>query len=215
MAMRQIIIAALADLATPWGRRWLWRVAVLAVAVMLLLAAILGYGLLQLQLVGIGWLDTILDFLGAALALLLLWVMLPGLFLAIAAIVQELMQADWEKDHGLVNAVAKPSWKQEIAEALGLFARLLKINLICLPLYFIPLVNFCVYLLVNGYFLAQEYLRLLQGQEAKAAWAAGRRHYWLAGMMVALLGAVPGVQLFVPIFALRLFDRLKLLHPVG
>jgi uncharacterized protein involved in cysteine biosynthesis len=90
------------------------------------------------------------------------------------------------------------------AVKLGLVT--LALSLLVLPLYLVPGVNLAVFLLLNGYLLGREYFELVAGRrlapaETRAARRAGRGSVFAAGVVIAGLFAVPGLNLAAPVLA--------------
>jgi CysZ protein len=103
-----------------------------------------------------------------------------------------------------------PAREQPIAEAilsaLALAGVTLLLNLLVLPLYFIPLINVLVFYSLNGYLLGREYFELVAQRRMTAAEATAfrrtrRTRVFLAGAVIAFLFTVPLVNLITPIIA--------------
>jgi uncharacterized protein involved in cysteine biosynthesis len=95
---------------------------------------------------------------------------------------------------------------EAVLSALGLAGATLFLNLLVLPLYFIPLINVLVFFTLNGYLLGREYFELVAQRrmtavEAKALRRTRRARVFLAGVVVAFLLTIPLVNLITPIIA--------------
>lgn len=80
------------------------------------------------------------------------------------------------------------------------------LNLLVLPLYFVPGLNLVIFLATNGFLLAREYVtmlaaRRLDSHEARRLWKSRRGQAWFAGISFAALSAIPVVNLAVPVLA--------------
>jgi uncharacterized protein involved in cysteine biosynthesis len=94
----------------------------------------------------------------------------------------------------------------EIFSSLQLVALAIVLNLLVLPLYFVPGLNLAIFLATNGFLLAREYVtmlaaRRLDSHEARLFWKTRRGQAWLAGISFAALSAIPVVNLAVPVLA--------------
>jgi CysZ protein len=90
--------------------------------------------------------------------------------------------------------------------ALRLTALALLLNLLALPLYFIPPINLFIYYLLNGYLVGREYfelvaLRRMERGVARAMWRRYRLRLVLAGVIVVFLLSLPLVNLAAPVMA--------------
>jgi uncharacterized protein involved in cysteine biosynthesis len=94
----------------------------------------------------------------------------------------------------------------EILAGLRLMGLALGINLLVLPLYFVPGINLAVFLAANGFLLAAEYVgqglaRRADPAALRTLWRAHRGEAWMAGALFAGLSLVPFVNLAVPVVA--------------
>jgi CysZ protein len=130
-----------------------------------------------------------------------------GLFLDdVAAIV--------EREHYPAD---RPGAPLSVIRGLFLSARffllVLGLNLLMLPLIFIPVVNVIAWLGINGYLLSREYFSLaaLRFRPEGEASALRRRHrgrIMAGGLLVAGLAILPFANLLTPLFATALFVHL-------
>ena len=101
-----------------------------------------------------------------------------------------------------------PARSIPVAEAAGAAARLLGasllLNILALPVYFVPLLNLPVWLLINGFLIGREYaeligLRRVDRRTLEVLRGQQRAMFWLSGAVIALLLALPLVNLVAPI----------------
>jgi CysZ protein len=92
------------------------------------------------------------------------------------------------------------------------------LNILALPLYFVPIINVFVFYLLNGYLLGREYFELVAARRFDAAGTRRLRRKFrgrvmLAGVVIAFLLTVPIVNLVTPVvatgFMLHVFERLR------
>jgi uncharacterized protein involved in cysteine biosynthesis len=148
------------------------------------------------------WLADLAGLLGGAGAVLLAIILFPGCVMAIqSAFLADPACAAVERRHypGLPPP-REPGIGAQIALSLRQIAAVLGLNLLALPLYFVPVVNLVAFAAVNGYLLARETflavaLRRLDRAAAERLWRAGRSRYWTAGAILAVLMGIPVVNL--------------------
>lgn len=110
-----------------------------------------------------------------------------------------------------------PAREQGIVEALWVGLRFagkaLLLNLLALPLWFIPGANVVLFLALNGWLTGTEYFSMVAARREPPALArrrakAHRGTLLVAGAMVAALSWIPILNLLAPIFAAALFVHL-------
>lgn len=167
--------------------------------------------LIVIQNVWISWIAHILAGLGTALALLFL---IPPVTAAVAGFFLDDAAELVERTHYPQDP---PGHEVPILRSLGasasFFAVVLGLNLLMLPLIFVPVVNVVVWLAVNGYLLSREYFslaafRFRSNEEAHALRRRHRARILLGGLIVAGLAAIPIVNLLTPLFATAFFVHL-------
>jgi uncharacterized protein involved in cysteine biosynthesis len=103
-----------------------------------------------------------------------------------------------------------PAGEQPILEGIGDALRLagvtILVNLIVLPLYLLPILNFIVFYGVNGYLLGREYFEVVAVRRlAPGSIRELRRRYRgrivLAGIVIAVMLTIPLVNLLAPVVA--------------
>ncbi len=103
-----------------------------------------------------------------------------------------------------------PAGEQPILEGvwdgLRLAAVTIVVNLIALPLYLLPLVNFIVFYAVNGYLLGREYfevvaVRRMTSQQVQHLRRAASGRMMAAGIVIAVLLTIPLLNLLAPVVA--------------
>jgi uncharacterized protein involved in cysteine biosynthesis len=204
---------AFAQLLDPSTRRVLWLS--IASTLVLLVAAVVGVGWLiaGIHWVGIAWVDGIINAVGTAAALVLAWLLLPGLLATMTALLVVPISRAVEARYypGL-----PPPRRQAAADALVAGLRLgglaLVLNLLALPLYLVPGLNLVLFFALNGYVIARAYfeqvaVRRLALPEARALFARHRLALWLSGIIITFMTTVPLLNLVVPILATALMTH--------
>jgi CysZ protein len=169
--------------------------------------------LLQGQIAtGYAWLDGpanwLIQLLGAAAVLIMVWLLYPALVSAIIGVFLERIAEAVERRH---YGDLPPARDSSIAEnvVIGLRFALVTIglNLLFLPLYLaLPALNLVLYLALNGWLIARNFyevvaLRRLTPAEAVTVRRAERMRLMSAGVVIALGMMVPIVNLLTPILA--------------
>jgi CysZ protein len=197
---------------------WLSLLASLATFAVVWFATWLGLGLLgdllESWLEGVdlwAFLESALLFLfdagAVAVVLIASFFLFPSVMVATMSILLERIARAVEARHypDLPPAREQPV-SEAILSALALAGATLLLNLLVLPLYFIPLINVLVFYTLNGYLLGREYFELvaqrrLTAVEATAFRRKRRARVFLAGAVIAFLFTVPLVNLITPIIA--------------
>jgi len=193
----------------------------IASAIVLLVALCLGAALLlaRLHLAGIPWLDTTIEIAGSLAALVLAWALFPAMTMLILGFFLDRVVAAVERRH---YPELPPARRIGIGEALGSALRILVlalvVNLVLLPVYFLPPINLFIYYGLNGYVVGREYfelvaLRRLDGAAARAMWRWHRGRLILAGVVIVFLLSLPLFNLVAPVvaaaFMLHVFEGLR------
>jgi uncharacterized protein involved in cysteine biosynthesis len=192
-------------------RAVVWRSVALAVAVMALLVFGIWFGLAQIALTGIGWLDVVIDFASGIGVLILAWFLFPAAFSITASFYLDTVAAAVEAAHyPALPAPRHVPVAEEIATGLRFTALALAVNVLLLPVYiallFFPPFNGIVFFGVNGYLLGREYfelaaLRRLPAADVRRLWRAHRPRLITGGIVIAVLLSVPLLNLVAPIVA--------------
>jgi CysZ protein len=210
---------AVAQLAAPEFRRILKLSIALAVgsfaALFAAIAAALPWLAARLPAGAPDWVTIPIALVTGVGALVLALVLFPGLVTAIqAGVLQDRICAAVEQRYypGLPEPRA-PGIGAQLAAMLGQLGAVIGLNLLALPVYLVPGANVAVFAALNGYLLARETFaavapRRLAPAEAARIWRAGRARFWGAGALLALLMAVPLLNLVGALLAAAVMTHL-------
>lgn len=203
--MLQDLVRAVGALRDPLARGPVWRGIALALVTLIALGigveALLGWAADTRWT----WLDWLIQALGVFGSLVVAWFLFPSLVVAISAIFLDPVVDAVEDRH---YPGSPPTRRVGLGEAIPAAARLLGIvlllNLLALPLYFIPFFNLPIWLLLNGYLVGREYFELVAlrrhpGMELPRLRRSCRTQFWLAGIVIAFLLTVPVLNLVAPV----------------
>ena len=184
----------------------------IGVSIALTLAVFVGLALLAWWLIGWlsglhGWWAHIAEVGGLLVTIVLAWFTFPALTAAISAIFSDKVMSAVEARYypGRPAPMDVSIWASVIdGLKLGLIS--LVVNLIALPLLFIPPLYLAVSWGLNGYLLGREYyemaaFRRLDRASAKALFSARRSTFTIGGVLIAILSTIPVVNLIAPIIA--------------
>ncbi|WP_062228170.1 sulfate transporter family protein [Aureimonas frigidaquae] len=150
---------------------------------------------------------------GIALALLMAFLIAPvsaiiaGLFLDdVAEVVERTDYAD------AAPGVALP-FLRGIVLSIKFFGIVILGNLVAFALLWVPVVNVGAFFIVNGYLLGREYFQFAALRYRSEEDASAMRHRYgtrifLAGLVIALILAIPIVNLVTPLFAAAMMVHL-------
>src|ERR1700730_9085143 len=178
-------------------------------AALLLLVLWLGVtGLLDhTRLAGIRWVDTLIELVGSLGALLLAWILFPAMTMLILGFFLERVVAAVERrPYPALPPARRIGVREALASALRILGLAVIVNLVLLPVYFLPPINLFLYYGLNGYVVGREYfelvaLRRLDGAAARAMWRWHRGRLVLAGVVIVFLLSLPLFNLVAPVVA--------------
>jgi uncharacterized protein involved in cysteine biosynthesis len=199
------LVRAFAMLREPRVRSVLWLGIGLSLAT--LAALVLGVEALVswASATGHAWLDRLFETLGVLGTLVVAWFLFPSFVVAISGVfLDRVVDATEDRYYPHLSPPRPVPLATSIVAALRLLATALVLNLLALPLYLVPLVNLPIWLALNGYLVAREYvelvaLRRLQPLHVTALRRQHRLSFWATGLPIALLLAIPLLNLVAPI----------------
>jgi uncharacterized protein involved in cysteine biosynthesis len=214
------LFKAFAQLDDPALRRVMWRGFGWSAILFAALLALAWWGLSSLSLIGIGWIDTVIAWLGGLGAVFLAWLLFPGAMLAVQSLLLDDAAEAVERRH-YPQVAAKPAPLSEaLTAAMRLALMAVLLNLLALPFYvFLPFLIPFIYYSLNGYLFGREYfetaaLRQIDPDATKALRASHRGTLFLAGVMIAGLFSIPVLGWFMPAiaaaFMVHVFENLRL-----
>ena len=218
--MLSAFLLACRDALAPAQRRALLISLGLAALVFVALLAAFTLFLDRAHPFGAAWLDVPVTLLGEFAVLALAWLLYPmavtvalGFFLD--GVILRLERAYYPD--------AMPERRAALGELLSSFLRLslatIALNLLALPFYLWPAINFFIYYGVNGYLLGRGYFELVAFRHwdraaQRAIWHRYRGRLMAAGVIIAGLLSLPIIDLAAPLvaaaFMLHLVMRLEL-----
>jgi len=157
------------------------------------------------------------DVLGGLAALFVAWLLFPSLSILVLGIFLDPFVTAIEHDRYPQLPPARCIGMSEFMRSgvrLAILAVVL--NLVLLPVYFVPVINIAAYYAINGYLVGHTYfeaiaLRRIGLRDVRAKWHGYRAYYTLAGAIIALLLTLPIVDLIAPLigaaFMLHLFEN--------
>ncbi len=186
----------------------------LSLATFVALLGAVGWLLTQTALVALPWLDTALDVLAGAAALVLTVLLFPTVMASIIGLLAEAVAGAVERRRypGLPPPRAV-GLGESVLSALRFTAAAIFLNLLVLPLYLVPGLNLVLFLAVNGPLVGREYFEMiafrhLTPPQAKAFRRRHRGQVTLAGALIAIGLTVPVLNLLAPVLGLVLMTHL-------
>jgi CysZ protein len=162
----------------------------------------------------VGWLSAVVSIVvGVAIALALALLLAPSTAI-VAGFFLDDVAAEVERSSYPTDAPGRalPAWTAFVI-SLRFFGVVILGNLLALALLLVPGVNLVAFFVVNGYLLGREFfefaaMRFRPEAEAKMLRSRNGGTVFLAGLLIALLLAVPIVNLAAPFFAAALMVHL-------
>ena len=216
-------LKAFGQLADGTTRRLIWLSLGAAIAVFAALWLMIGTAIESTELFASGWLETIVDVLGWAATLVLTWFLFPAVFTVIASLFLERVAGATEARH-YADLPEAPGARlgAALGATAGFLAAMVVLNLVMLIFLLIPPLFPFVFYGVNGYLLGREFfelvaLRRIGLEEVRHLRKAHRGRLFLAGVVIAFLFTVPGLNLVAPVIAtaamVHLFENFRRIPP--
>lgn len=212
------LFKAFGQLDDPALRRVMWRGLGYAAVLFAILLALCWWGLSALTFFDIGWADTLVAALGGLAVAALAVLLFPGAMIAVQGVLLDDAAEAVEKRYYPQVSAAAPTLAVSIWASLRLAVATVLLNLLVLPLYFIPFVNLVVFYALNGYLYGREYfelvaLRRMSEDETKAMRKRHPGGLFMAGLVSAGLFSIPVVGWFMPAvvaaFMVHVFEGLR------
>jgi CysZ protein len=198
---------ALAQLSDPAFRRPIaWSLALAALAFVGLWLTV-WLVLQHTTITAWPWIDSAIELLGGLAAIVLTFVLFPGVAAALLSFFAERIIVAVE--HRYYPALPPPRTQplsEQIVQALRFLGVVVLFNLAALPLYLLPVANALIFYALNGYLLGREYFemvapRRLEHEPRRELWRRRRLGFFLAGAAFAFLSTLPLVNLLAPALA--------------
>jgi uncharacterized protein involved in cysteine biosynthesis len=182
-------------------------------SILLTIAAFIGlYGIVwgvltYVSIIDIRWIDTLVDVLGGLAVLALTWLLFPAVAtLVISGFLERIIVAVEARYYPHLPAPTPLAFWPGVAVAIKFSSVMVVLNLLALPLYFVPVLNVIAFYGVNAYLLGREYfelvaLRRLDSRTAKQLRRGHRLQLFIAGLPIAGLLTIPVVNLVAPLIA--------------
>lgn len=211
------LIKAILQLEDPGFRRVLWKALAVALAMFLVVWAAAAYGLswagdaLGDWAAQEGFWNNAVEWLislgGIAAVLIASFLLFPAVMgLAQSFFLEEAAGAVEARHYPDLPPAGEQPLLEGVWDGLRLAAVTIVVNIVALPLYLLPLVNFIVFYAINGYLLGREYfevvaVRRLTPDRVTLLRRRIQGRMILAGIVIAVLLTIPLLNLLAPVVA--------------
>ena len=196
------------------GRAFLW-----STVLFLAMVALAWWVIVSIRYFDLTWLNTIADMVGWLASLIIAMLLFPSVALmAVSLLLEDIARAVEARHYPGLPPPRAQGIGEQVNAALRLALMSLVLNLLALPLYFVPVVNAFVFYGLNGYLLGREYFELVAARRLDIAdvhrlWRRYRGRLCLAGAVITFLLSIPFVGWALPTvataFMLHLFESLR------
>ncbi|MEK0085527.1 EI24 domain-containing protein [Benzoatithermus flavus] len=203
--MLKELVRAFAELGDPNVRRVLWLGVGLSVLTLAALVVGVDWLLGWAARTSYGWINATVEVLGVLGTLVVSWFLFPSIVVAVSGLfLERVVDATEARYFPALPPTSPLPWHGALAASLRLLGLSLLLNLLALPLYFVPLLNLPLWLLLNGYLVGREYAELVGLRRIDPATLTVLRRqqrgmFWLTGIVIAFLLTIPVVNLIAPI----------------
>ncbi len=145
------------------------------------------------------------------------WFLFPGIMPVIVNFWGDRIGDIIEEQDYVKPAAARPFWPELLHDVRFSFMTLL-INILVLPLYLLPVINFLLFYGLNGTLLGREFFVMAARRHVslEEAFALRKRNSWIifmVGVLLVVCATIPIVNLFAPFWGIavmtHLYHRLK------
>jgi CysZ protein len=200
---------AVGQLGDPKLRAVIWQSLALSLALQVAIGALAWWGLQSWAHFDIGWVNTLIRWLGGAAVVVLALMLFPASFGIVVSIFMERIADIVEHEHypELGPARGIPIWTG-IWTGLVFLVAVVLLNLVMLPFYIVALfvagLGAVLFYAINGWLTARMYyeqvaLRRLSPAEVKTWRQANRWVLWATGIVIVFLATIPVLNLIVPV----------------
>jgi uncharacterized protein involved in cysteine biosynthesis len=178
------------------------------------LGGLVAWALAATTLFQTGWLELATDILGTMAGFLVPLLLFPAFMPLIAGMFEErILTLVEQADYPDTPPPSPRPFLPALLHDVRFVVIALSLNLLLLPLYFIPLLGQGIFLLLNGYLMGREFFGIAAGRhlgkaEANRVRKRIRMRVLLAGMALAAGTLVPLLNLLVPFAGLVLMAHL-------
>ena len=200
---------AVRQLDDPKLRAVIWQSLALSLVLQIAIGALAWWGLQSWAHFDIGWVNTLIRWLGGAAVVVLSLMLFPASFGIVVSVFMERIADIVEHAHypGLGPARGIPIWTG-IWTGLVFLVAVIALNLVMLPFYIVAIfvagLGAVLFYAINGWLTARLYyeqvaLRRLSPAEVAAWRRANRWVLWATGVVIVFLGTIPVLNLIVPV----------------
>jgi len=200
---------AVAQLGDPKLRTVVWQSLALSVVLQVAIGMLAWWALQRYANVDIGWVNSLIQWLGGAAVTVLALMLFPASFGIVISIFMERIADIVEARHypQLGPARGIPIWTG-IWTGLVFLVALVALNLVMLPFYIVAIfvagLGAVLFYSINGWLTGRMYyeqvaLRRRSPAEVKAWRRANSWVLWFTGVIIVFLGTIPILNLIVPV----------------
>ncbi|WP_413204613.1 EI24 domain-containing protein [Rhodospirillum sp. A1_3_36] len=158
-----------------------------------------------IQATGIDLLDTAIDWLAGTAVMFVALLFFPALVTLISSFfLEEVADAVDARHYPALPSPRKSPLIETLVSSIKFTLVMVLLNIVVIPLYFIPGIGLFLFYGLNGYLLSREYLELVAHRrmvpkEAKGLRSRYQGRLWILGAATAFLTTIPILNLLAPI----------------
>lgn len=201
-------LKSVSQFSDPRFRRVVWIGVAGALATMVALWMVIGFGLDRFEVFSdSGWMETLADWgIGIVLALLVLLLFPAATVLISSLLLDQIADAVEDKHYPTLPDTRPQSITEALISGLKFALTALALNILILPLLLAGPVYIIAFYAMNGYLISREYFELVAARRydvhtVNAIRKSRQMKLWLAGIGLTFLMTVPLVNLVAPIIA--------------
>jgi uncharacterized protein involved in cysteine biosynthesis len=141
------------------------------------------------------------------------WFLFPSMLSAVSGLfLEHVADAIERRSYPLLPPARPIGVREQMSVAFRAARRALGRNIAFIPFYFVPGVNFLVYVYVNGRAMGEEYfltvaLRRRSPAECETLFSQHKDSLYRTGYLISLISVLPGLNLVAPLLAVSLMTH--------
>lgn len=155
--------------------------------------------------------------LGSIGGMAIAWFLFPLLYPVLVSFFDDKIAGAIEREDYPQIPPAQPPFWPTVIQNVVFCLKAIGLNILCLPLYLIPLIGMVVYYSLNGYLLGSQFFRMAAGRrvslpEAETLQKKTRGLIFFTGVAISLCSTIPLFNIVVPVLGIA--AMLHLFHAV-
>ncbi len=211
--VRKALMATVHDLIRgTYRKEILWSV-FFGILAFLLLYVIVFAVFFRTDFFDLHWLDTLIDWVGSLAIVILTAFFFPATVTLMCSFFVDRVVEKTEKQYLLGRAKYSRSLFLDIRQSLKVFIPYIIVQVLILPLMFIPVLNLILFVMVSSFFMTQEFLAMIALRfYTEDQWRLQKTKYlksaYLGAAIISMISWIPILNFILPLVAMSYMTHL-------